>query len=400
MKRVLLVDDEPNLLAALQRLLRSLEIPCECFTASNGDEGLTVARASLPDVIVTDIKMPRMSGLEFLSRLKEDPATARIPVIVLTGHGDSSAKQTALELGAQDFINKPAVPAEFAARIRGLFQLKEYEDQLRDRNEILERQVMQLQKMENMGFVAAGFSHDLRNILGAIVGHIDMASADPGIPERAQSRLKTAAETAMHAAELSRQMLSMSRPAGASATRCDMSALVGESLNLLRVSIRPDIAVVWNNPGPGLCFMGNPMQVHQVLMNLFINAVHAMPDPGALTVRTELVDVQQRLSNGTPPGTYVRLQVSDTGLGMDQATQAHIFEPFFTTKADGKGTGIGLSVVDKIVREHKGAISVESAPGAGTTFSILWPAMPAAELGDAGQGGAVHDASETADTLR
>jgi PAS domain S-box-containing protein len=242
--------------------------------------------------------------------------------------------------------------------------------------ERLERQLRHAQKLEAMGTLAGGIAHDFNNILGAIIGYGELAQAKaaPGSAEREYL------DNVMHAGErakrLVEQILTFSRSGVAERAAVDVQAVVAETLELFAASLRPDIRLEKILGAAGAAILGDPTQVHQVVMNLCTNAMHAMPDGGVLEVvlDREHHEAQWHLSLGTlAPGDYLRLRVSDTGTGIPASVVERMFDPFFTTKSVGQGTGLGLSLVHAIVSDLDGAIDVTTADRQGTAFTIWLP---------------------------
>ncbi len=242
----------------------------------------------------------------------------------------------------------------------------------------LEEQFRQAQKMEAIGTLAGGIAHDFNNILGAIIGYAELTQLDLKGHPTSLRYLDLVLQGAHRAAALVRQILAFSRQQEQQRIAVQLRHVVSEPLKLLRATlpamIEFDVQLASNLPA----VRADTTQVHQVVMNLCTNAAHAMRNqPGKLSVLLDKVVMDARnVITGVPlkPGSYVRLTVSDTGCGMDRATQERIFEPFFTTKQPGEGTGLGLSVVHGIMQSHEGALTVESLPGAGSTFRVFFPA--------------------------
>ena len=240
----------------------------------------------------------------------------------------------------------------------------------------MESELRQAQKMESVGQLAGGVAHDFNNVLTVITGRIDFLLGAPNLDAEQETDLAEIRKAAERAAELTRQLLAFSRKQLLQPRVVDLNRTLDEVEPMLRRLIGEDIQIRIM-PGDDLgSVTADPGQLQQILMNLALNARDAMPSGGVLTFRT----ANETLGNGAAqsstelePGEYVMLQVSDTGTGMDPATQTRIFEPFFTTKGQGKGTGLGLSTVYGIVKQSGAAISVVSALGAGTTFSVYFP---------------------------
>jgi len=245
----------------------------------------------------------------------------------------------------------------------------------------LERQVRQAQKMESVGTLTAGIAHDFNNLLTAILGfsHVVLPKLEAGSTIYGYvERIAGAGKRAKH---LVRQLLTFSRQVEAEKQPVSLTPILKETLKFLRSSLPANIEIVSSLPDEAPCVEADPTQMHQVIMNLCVNAAHAMAEGGTLTVRLEPVEPDE--SSSPESGEegereWVQLTVKDTGCGMDEATLARMYEPFFTTKEAGKGTGLGLSTVYGIVKDSNGAIEVDSAPGEGTVFRVRLPVTHAA----------------------
>ncbi len=248
----------------------------------------------------------------------------------------------------------------------------------------LREQLQQSQKMEAIGQLAGGIAHDFNNLLAAIIGYTDLLLSDDDLPQRSRSDLEQILRSAERAASLTGQILAFSRRQPLRPTVVSLNAVIEEMEPLLRRTIGENIELVVR-ADPALGHVAADVhQFEQVILNLAVNARNAMPNSGTLTLRTANVSLDGQhppLHADVPPGPYVVLTISDTGVGMDEATREHVFEPFFTTMEPGKGTGLGLATVYGIVAQSGGVITVESEPGKGTTFTICLPRVeaPAAE---------------------
>ncbi|MGH7582865.1 MAG: PAS domain S-box protein, partial [Gemmatimonadales bacterium] len=249
---------------------------------------------------------------------------------------------------------------------------------LRDVTEtrLLEEQFRRAQKMEAVGRLAGGVAHDFNNLLTVITSYAQMLQQDLSEHDPRRSDLDEVLKASHAAARLTRQLLAFSRRQVLEPRLLEIEESVTNAEKLLRRVIGEDVTLVTVlNPEPARVKI-DPGQLEQVIMNLAVNARDAMPQGGRLTIETATVSMDETYIRGhwpATPGDYVMLAVSDTGIGMDQETQAQIFEPFFTTKETGKGTGLGLSTVYGIVKQSAGFIWVYSEPGHGTTFKIYLP---------------------------
>ncbi len=248
-----------------------------------------------------------------------------------------------------------------------------------EEKEALEGRLRQAQKLEAIGTLAGGIAHDFNNILQPMMGYTEMALDELSPSDPTRDMLVQVLNASVRATELVRQILAISRSTQEQEKiQIDISSIIKEALKLLRSSL-PTSIEVRQNILMGVA-LADPTQIHQVLMNLCTNAAHAMDNEGILEVSLSPVDLNDGdlTDQSIPdlrPGPHLKLSVSDTGAGMDARTMERIFDPYFTTKEVGKGSGLGLAVVNGIVKRHEGAITVRSAPGKGTTFSIYIPRL-------------------------
>jgi|GEM_PF-1666175 len=258
-------------------------------------------------------------------------------------------------------------------------EIKEREE-AQEEQEKLAGQLREAQKAEAVGTLAGGIAHDFNNILGVIIGYTQLAKDVLAPDDQAVSMLDSILNAGDRAKDLIQQILAFSWDSSQDRKPMQIPPVIKEVVNLLNATIPKNIVIHRDiDPGCGT-ILGNAGQIHQVLMNLCTNAYHAMREyGGTLTVALKPVDIPAG-SNKTgdmelPPGAYVRLEVSDTGHGMSQNVMERIFDPYFSTKKKGEGTGLGLAVVQGIVKSHNGIIRVSSTPGKGATFSICLPRL-------------------------
>jgi signal transduction histidine kinase/ActR/RegA family two-component response regulator len=239
-----------------------------------------------------------------------------------------------------------------------------------------EARLRQSQKLEAVGTLAGGIAHDFNNLLTVIISYTDLVLRETPATGSTREDLVQVKEAADRAAALTKQLLAFSRRQVLQPKVIDLSQIVDGIKSLLRRVIGEDIELRAVAQASLARVKADPGQIEQVIMNLAVNARDAMPNGGRLTIETadeELPPRDARLRDMMTPGMWVRLSVRDTGVGMDEATQARIFEPFFTTKEPGKGTGLGLATVYGIVKQSGGFVWVSSAVGSGTSFDIYLP---------------------------
>ncbi len=293
---------------------------------------------------------------------------------------DEGAVRTGVRHRAKDGrlfeVDLIARPLEFAGRRARLVLARDVTAQRH-----LENQLRQSQKMEAVGQLAGGIAHDFNNLLTAILGSTQLLlqATPPGDVRRED--VEEIRNAGLRAAELTRQLLAFSRRQVLAPKVLELNAVVANMDKMLRRLIGDDVELATALHAEAGAVNADPGQLEQVLLNLVVNARDAMPGGGRVLIETtrlllrdELVERRHRLA----PGDYVCLAVTDSGLGMDEATQAHLFEPFFTTKEVGKGTGLGLATVYGIVKQSGGYIWVYSEPGRGTTVKVYLPRVPGA----------------------
>jgi signal transduction histidine kinase len=244
----------------------------------------------------------------------------------------------------------------------------------------LEEQLRQAQKMEAIGALAGGVAHDFNNILAPIIGYTEMTI--DAFPDNQQlcRNLNKVLNSAQRARDLVNQILTFSRKAGKSLRPIRLRPIIKEALKLMRATIPTTIDIQQDIADTG-SIMADLTQIHQIVVNLCTNAYHAMWEAGGI-LRVELTETEIEPEPApihplAAPGRYVRLTIGDTGGGIDPVILQNIFEPYFTTKEAEKGTGLGLAVVDGIVRYHGGFITVDNHPGEGCAFHVFFPLVTA-----------------------
>ena len=259
----------------------------------------------------------------------------------------------------------------------------------------LQAQLAQAQKMESVGRLAGGVAHDFNNMLQVIIGNTDLALGKPDLTDDLRDDLQEIRTAAASSAKLTRQLLAFARRQTVSPRVLDLNETVSGMLKMLQRLIGEDIELRWLPQADLWPIRIDPSQVDQILANLAVNARDAISGTGRIEIATENVTLDPAFAAqhpGSEPGEWVRLQVSDSGVGMDAETLAHVFDPFFTTKGLGQGTGLGLATIYGIVKQNDGYVDVTSEPQRGTTFMIYFPRSTGA--------GEEDEHQPAADTLR
>ncbi len=245
------------------------------------------------------------------------------------------------------------------------------------RSRALEEQLLQAQKMESIGRLAGGIAHDFNNLLTVINGYSDLVVDKVGAYDPIGEKVALIRNAGGHAASLTQQLLAFSRKQMLQPRILDLNQVIADVEKMLARVVPENIEIrLALSPEPAR-ILADPGQMSQIVMNLCVNARDAMPDGGYISIKTEHVHLDRQASaeyTDMAPGGYIKLAVSDNGVGMDAATQSKIFEPFFTARSSGKGTGLGLATVYGIIKQTGGFIQVHSEVGIGTEFVILLPA--------------------------
>jgi PAS domain S-box-containing protein len=291
-------------------------------------------------------------------------------------HRDGSYRW--IESVATNLLHVPSVGA-VVDNFRDITERRRAEE---ERQQLL-AELSHVQNLDSIGRLAGGVAHDFNNMLAVILGSVELSLKDLRVPLQVQGFLREIREAARRSAELTRQLLTFARKLPAEPKVIDVNQVVESALKLLRRLIGENVSLVWK-PGTEIWQVEmDPTQLGQVLTNLTVNARDSISDVGVVSIASEnyVIDAEYCARHANVVlGEYVKLSVSDTGLGMAPEMQAHIFEPFFTTKRPGSGTGLGLATVYGIVKQYGGFIQVHSTPGQGSRFDIFLPRHSAEQV--------------------
>jgi signal transduction histidine kinase len=384
---ILIVDDERSMVCLMEELLAHAGYT-NLRSTTDSREVFGLCATLQPDLILLDLRMPNLDGIEVLRRLKQQRAEAYLPVLVLTADVSRESKRAALEAGASDFLTKPFERIELLLRVRNLIEMRRLHRDLRRQNETLEariqertHQLLEAEKLATMGNLLGGVAHELNSPLSVILGQVGLFASN-GVDPNARTRIKDIGEAAERCVRIVRSFLTMARRHPPERGHVSLNHLLRDAVELLAFELRianievsfdlaKDLPLVW----------ADGHQLTQVMVNLVMNARQAVQDaapPRRLSLRTR----------HDAPNRRVRIEVADSGPGIPGEIRAQIFDPFFTTKPEGEGTGLGLALARGIVESHGGAIGVESGPGEGARFVIELPMgtppAPADERDDLG----------------
>ena len=355
---VLYVEDDTGTREMVTNMLEKNGF--NCIVARDGHEGLELYRRYSPDIVLSDIMMPEMSGLEMARAIRNEFPEAQF--IFMTALGDSTSILEAIDIGVTQYVVKPAHLSKVLAAISNCVV-----------NIRLKSQAQRVGHLEAIGLLTGGLAHDVNNLLQMIMGYVSLAKKRVNQDDPAYTYLAKAESISKDAGALGQRLRTLSRGESALKQKGPLSpsiingvtaALYGTGI-IPSFDLPPDI--------PQVTF--DKAQIEQVVTHLTANAVDAMPLGGKLEVATRISSLSGESSLLLPPGDYVHVTFSDTGKGIPSEDLPRLFDPYFTTKAMDfhKGQGLGLSICRAIIGTHGGQISAGNTPGSGATFNIWLP---------------------------
>ncbi len=401
--KILLVDDQPAKLLSYEVILRDLGE--NLIKASSGREALEQILKNDIAVVLIDVVMPDLNGFELASMIRDHPRFHTLSIIFVSAVSVTELDRLkGYQHGAVDYISVPVVPDLLRAKVKVFAELYRKTRQLERLNEELERrveertaalaeanakleqrveertrereaalaQVHEMQKMESLGQLTGGLAHDFNNLLMGVIGSLDYLAKQPFHDPKAQQFLTAARESAERGAALTKRLLAFARRQELKPEAVDVQCLAEGMAEMLQRSIGPTIQIEMSFD-PDLALISvDPNQLELAILNLALNARDAMPDGGHLRISAQR-ETGEMSMRSLEPGDYVRMTVTDTGVGMDEVTLKRCSEPFFTTKEVGRGTGLGLSTVHGLAVQSGGGMRITSKQGEGSTVDLWFP---------------------------
>jgi len=400
---ILLVDDQPAKLLSYEVILRDLGE--NLIKASSGRQALEQILKNDIAVVLIDVVMPDLNGFELAAMIRDHPRFHTLSIIFVSAVSVTELDRLkGYQHGAVDYISVPVVPDLLRAKVKVFAELYRKTRQLGRLNAELERrveertaalaeanmkleqrveertrereaalaQVHEMQKMESLGQLTGGLAHDFNNLLMGILGSLDYLSKKPPSDPKAQHFLNAARDSAERGAALTKRLLAFARRQELRPEPVDVQQLTESMAEMLQRSLGPTIQIEMDFDQNLALISVDPNQLELAILNLALNARDAMPDGGHLRISGQ----RETVTSGLPSlndGDYVRLTVTDTGTGMDEATLKRCSEPFFTTKEVGRGTGLGLSTVLGLAVQSGGGMRISSTLGKGTIVELWLP---------------------------
>ena len=404
---ILLVDDQPGKLLGYEAILG--ELGEHLIKAGSANEALERLLKNEVAVVLVDVCMPDLDGFELAAMIRGHPRFQKTAIIFV-----SAIQVTDLDLlrgyaaGAVDYVPVPVIPDLLRAKVKVFAELyrktrqleclnaelecrvaartaeleeanaeleRRVEERTREREAAL-AQLHEMQKAESLGQLTGGVAHDFNNLLMAVLGNLELLRKSLGHDAKLVRLIDGAIQGAERGATLTKRMLAFARRQELRPETVDVPRLVDSMVDMLRRSLGPGIRISTEFAAEVPLVRVDPNQLELALLNLALNARDAMPEGGRLTIAAERACIAPGEIAGLAAGDYVRIAECDTGRGMDEATLKRAAEPFFTTKGTGRGTGLGLSMVDGLVAQSGGIMRIKSRPQCGTIVELFLPVSP------------------------
>jgi CheY-like chemotaxis protein len=361
--KILVVDDQPIHVQLLKRKLEREGI--KVTTATNGLEALSSVKWDRPDLILLDVMMPDMDGIEVCQRLQADEATKSIPVIFITARTTKEGKIEGLGFGAVDYITKPIDLDETMARVQTQLRFVTVNRELVD----LQRRLSEARRAATIGAVTQGIAHNLNNLLGVVIGYLDLVKAYHDKPELVKKNAAAVEEAVLRIVSIIKQLSTLVVKTRLPLIAGDLDNLIDSGVQRYRTEYKIDGQVTVDNSLKNLAIDTHYEIFEEVLSKVLINAWQAYGDAPTsqrpITIRTEVVEHPEE-------GRRLHVKVEDQGRGIDADIRDHVFEPFVSSKQT-VGVGMGLTVARHALRNLGGEVPLTDRPGGGTIVTLVHP---------------------------
>ncbi len=360
--KILVVDDQPINVQLLKRKLEKEGI--EILTAYSGQEALDVVSRNKPDLILLDVMMPDMDGIEVCQRLQADDEARQIPVIFVTARNSKEGKLEGLGVGAVDYITKPIDLDETLARVQTQLRFVQINREVID----LQRRLIEARRAATIGAVTQGVAHNLNNLLGVVLGYLDLIKAHYDKPEQVKKNAQSVENAVQRIVAIIKQLSSLVVKSRLPLSRCKVSEIIESAVARYRLENKITQPVTIDNP-----LGDHPIDTHveifeDVVGKILINAWEAYGEKPAaerpITLRTAIVD--------KPEGRMIEITIRDTGRGVDDKIRDHMFEPFISSKHT-VGVGMGLTIARHALRNLGGEVNLHDVKSGGTSAVLVHP---------------------------
>ena len=358
--KILVVDDQPINVQLLKRKLEKEGI--EVTTAYNGQEALDSVKADAPDLILLDVMMPDMDGIEVCTRLQADEASRSIPVIFVTARNNKEGKLEGLAVGAVDYITKPIDLDETLARVQTQLRVVSINREMF----ALQRRLVEARRAATIGAVTQGVAHNLNNLLGVVMGYLDLIKTHYDKPEQVKRNAAQVESAVQRIVSIIRQLSSLVIKSRLPLVRCKLDELLAGAVGRYQNDFNIKHPVIIENP-----LGSQPIDTHvevfedligKILINAWESYGNKPEDQRPIWVRTAIVEKSE--------GRFLKITIDDAGNGIDEKIRDHMFEPFISSKHT-VGVGMGLTVARHTLRNLNGELSLEDRPEGGTSATML-----------------------------
>jgi signal transduction histidine kinase len=334
--------------------------------AYSGAEALELVRQEKPDLILLDVMMPDMDGIEVCQRLQADEDTRSIPVIFVTARTSKEGKLEGLGVGAVDYITKPIDLDETLARVQTQLRFAAINREIID----LQRRLNEARRAATIGAVTQGIAHNLNNLLGVVIGYLDLIKAYADKPELVRKNVQNVDEAVQRIVSIVRQLSSLVVKTRLPVTKVSLQRILEDGVKRYQAEYKVAEPVTLNNPLGDLIIETHVEICEELLSKVFINAWEAYPEDTPPENRPIVLTTE--LDDRGEDGKFVRIRVADQGHGIDPEIRDHLFEPFISTKHT-VGVGMGLTVARHALRNMGGDMTMEDRPGGGAVAVLLHP---------------------------